>query len=58
MTNEEKEAIDDAANALAAAVVLAAHVRRTATEQITDATQLEEAVDRAARAIQRLAPKE
>ena len=34
MTNEEKEVIDIVANALAAAVVLAAHVRRTATEQI------------------------
>ena len=58
MTNEEKEVIDIVANALAAAVVLAAHVRRTATEQINDTIQLEEAVDRAARAIKRLAPKQ
>jgi hypothetical protein len=57
MTTEEREVIDIVANALAAAVVLAGHVRRTATEQIDDATQLAEAVDRAARAIKRLAPK-
>jgi hypothetical protein len=56
MTVEERQVIDDIANALAAAVVPAAHVRRTATEQINDTVQLEEAVDRAARAIKRLAP--
>ncbi len=58
-TEEElREAIDLVANALAAAVLLAAQVRRTAGEQADDTIKLEAAVDAAARAIRRLEPKE
>lgn len=57
MNEREKEVIDVVANALAAAVLLAAHVRRTTGEQILDAEKLEEAVNRAARAISRLKPE-
>ena len=57
MTDQEKEMIDVIANALAAAVLLAAHVRRTTGAQVLDAEKLEEAVSRAARAIKRLSPE-
>ncbi len=57
MTKKEKEVIDVIANALAAAVLLAAHVRRTTGEHVLDAEKLEAAVDRAARAIKRLSPE-
>jgi hypothetical protein len=56
MTKEEREVIDLVANALAAAVLLAAHVRKTTGEHVLDAERLEAAVDRAARAIKRLSP--
>ncbi len=57
MNDEEKAAIDQVANALATAVLLAAHVRRTTGEQVLDAEKLQAAVDRAARAIKVLSPE-
>ena len=52
-----EEVVSEVANALAAAVLLAAHVRRTTGEQVLDAERLEAVVDRAARAISRLKPE-
>jgi hypothetical protein len=53
-----RRAIDDVANALASAVLLAAHVRRTAGAQNRDSIQLAGAVERAARALKQLRSKE
>jgi hypothetical protein len=57
MDDETKAVIDQVANALAAAVLLAAHVRRTTGAQVLDAEKLEQAVNRAARAISTLKPE-
>ncbi len=51
-----EELVSEVANALAAAVLLAAHMRRTTGEQVLDAEKLEAVVDRAARAISKLKP--
>ena len=56
MTDEMKDAIDQAANALQTALVLATHVRRTIGEQVGEAAKLEAAVVRAARALKRVGP--
>lgn len=57
MNEEEKAAIDQVANALQAALLLAERVRRNAGDQADDAARLEGAVDRAARAISTLKPE-
>jgi hypothetical protein len=57
MTEDEKAAIDQVANALQAALLLAERVRRNAGDQADDAVKLEAATDRAVRALKRLQPK-
>lgn len=57
MNEEERAAIDQVANALQAALLLAERVRRNAGDQADDAARLEGAVDRAARAISTLKPE-
>ena len=52
-----EEIVSEVANALASAVLLAAHVRRTTGEQVLDAERLEAAVDKAARVLSRLRPE-
>jgi len=52
-----KTVIDEVANAMQTAVVLAARVRRSAGEQSDDAIKLEAAIDRAARALSKLKPE-
>lgn len=55
--NDMKAAIDQAANALQTALVLATSVRRNAGEHVNEAIQLEASVDRAARALRGLTPE-
>ena len=57
MDEETKEVIDIVANALAAAVLLAAQARRESGDHADLTIRLEAAVDRAARAIKRLSPE-
>jgi len=57
MTANEKDAIDQLANAIQTALILATRVRRNAGEQANESIQLEAAVDRAARALAKLKPE-
>lgn len=58
MDAKEQEALSDAANAMQVASLLAIRVRRATADQADDTVQLEAAIDRAARALRRLLPKE
>lgn len=57
MDEETKAVIDQVANALQSALLLAERVRRTAHEQADDSARLEGSIDRAARAISTLKPE-
>lgn len=54
--NDIRAAIDEAANALQTAVVLATHLRQTIGQQVDEAVKLEAAVERAAKALKRVSP--
>jgi hypothetical protein len=56
--DETKAAIDQAANALQTALVLATRVRQRIGEQADETAQLEAAVERAAKALKRVSPEE
>lgn len=58
MNQDEKDAIEQAANALQAAVMLSTRVRQRSGEQMDDTIQLEAAVERAAKALKRLHPND
>ncbi len=58
MSNDNvKAAIEEAANALQTAVILATRVRQTAGEHGDETVRLEAAVERAATALKRLSPE-
>jgi hypothetical protein len=57
MDEETKAVIDQVANALQSALLLAERVRKNSGDQADDAARLEGAVDRAARAISTLKPE-
>jgi hypothetical protein len=57
MDKNTKELLEEIANALASAALLATRVRRTASEHADDALKLEASVDRAVRAIKRFSPE-
>jgi hypothetical protein len=58
MDDQTRKALDQCANALQSALLLAERVRQNAGEQADDAARLEGAVDRAARAISQLKPEQ
>ena len=57
MTKDEREAIDQMANALQAAAPLATTLRRELAQQAEMSLALEAAIDRAARALRRMRPE-